>query len=114
MSFTRNQVVNRAIKELGMIPVPGETFPSVDELVDGMVISLRERQIVDILDIETLEDELFQPVSQCLAYAAFPEMGITDPNVIGRLATQKERAEHDMQIMVAGVYTGQPVKACYY
>jgi hypothetical protein len=114
MSKTRTQVLHRAIKELGMLPLDGETFPSVDELIDGLVVSLRERQIVDILDIENLEDELFQPVAQCLAYAAFPEMGITDKDTIARLAAQKEQAEHDIQIIVAGVYTGKTLQVCYY
>ena len=75
----RQQLVNRAIKELGLIPLTTENYASVNELVDGLFDSLNHRDIVYVVTPTTatasIDEELFLPLATCLAYRAAPEMG---------------------------------------
>ena len=114
MSKTRLQVVRRALKELGIMPQTAETYASVDELVDGLVDSLTNRDVAFIPDIDDLDEDLFRPVAQCLAYAAAPEMSIVDPNALQVLGANKMAAEMEMKTIKALRYTRQIAESDYF
>lgn len=114
----RKQLVNRAIKELGMIPLTTESYASVDELVDGLFDSLNHRDIVYAVTPTTatasLDEELFLPIASCLAYRAAPEMGITDVNQLSYLKVKSDVAEMEMKKIKAAAYTGQIAQGEYF
>ena len=118
MSKTRPQLVRRALKEIGIIPLTTESYTGIDELVDGMFASLNDRDIVYVANTASttagiIDEELFQPLAQCLAYMAGPEMGVDEPT-LERLAAQKERAELDIKKIKSLPYTRQIAEGEYF
>jgi hypothetical protein len=102
---TRTQLVNRTLKELGMVPQAAENYASINELFDSLVESLDRRDVyhinsvsTDVTDATIGEDE-FLPLVYCMAYAAAPEMGVQDANVLTMLAGKCEKAERDLNEM---------------
>lgn len=114
----RQQLVNRAIKELGHIPLTTENYASINELVDGLVDSLNHRDIVYLVTPTTatasIDEELFLPLATCLAYRAAPEMGVTDLNELSYLKAKCDMAEAEMTKIKASAYTGQIAEGQYY
>lgn len=114
MSKTRLQLVRRAIKETGIIPLSTETYGGVDELVDGMVESMQDRNVLDaVFDVSSIDERLFQPLAKCLAYAAAPELGVQQ-DVYNRLIAEKGAAEQDLVKMQAERPTWRALKVDYF
>lgn len=114
MSKTRQQLVNRSIKELGIIPLSTESYASINELIDGMVESLQDRGVLDdVFDVANIDERMFLPLAHCLAYYSAPEMG-TDENLYPRLAGQCQKAEQDLRVMQASAPTYKPLKVDYF
>lgn len=95
MSKSRSELVNRALADLGALPV-GQTastqeYASVDNLVDPLVASLSERDIYYVSDTSAIEDAAFIPLGRCLAWAAAPEFGLHGDAALAALNEQAER-----------------------
>lgn len=76
---TRDQLIQRALKELGVL-LPGEAasaedYDTVDDLIDPMVAELSAKSVYDVNDIDQIENEIFVPLSRILANIAGPEFG---------------------------------------
>ncbi len=114
----RQQLVNRALKEIGVNPLSTESYASVNELVDGLFDSLNHRDIVYAVTPTTatasLDEELFLPIAACLAYRAAPEMGVTDINQLSYLKAKCDMAEMEMKKIKAAAYTRQIAEGQYY
>lgn len=98
MAKTRTQVVNRALQVLGVLPQgqspSAEDYNSVDELVDGVVEGLQERDIYFLQDVDVTPEVAFIPLGNILAWAAAP---VFDQHDDASLAAQAQKAELDLQ-----------------
>lgn len=79
MPKTRDDLVKRALKDLGALPVgqtaSTEEYSSVDDLVDPMLDNLASRDIFYVPDVSAIEDAAFVPLGICLAWKCAPEFG---------------------------------------
>lgn len=114
MTKTRNQLVDRALKEIGIVPISTVTYASVDELVDGLFDSLNHRDVVYPTSPDSIDEELFLPIASCLAYRAAPEMGVTDPNQLVYLKAKCDAAEHEMKKISSKRYSAMTIPGTYY
>lgn len=76
---TRDQLIQRALKELGAV-LPGEAassedYATVDDLIDPLVAQLSAESVYDINDIDQIENAAFVPLARLLANIAGPEFG---------------------------------------
>lgn len=114
----RQQLVNRALKEIGINPLSTESYASVNELVDGLFDSLNHRDIVYAVTPTTvtasIDEELFLPIATCLAYRAAPEMGITDVNQLSYLKAKCDAAELEIKKIKSAAYTRQIAQSDYF
>lgn len=83
----------------------------MSDLVDTMIEELKLRDIVDITDVESLEDEYFVPLGHILAWRAAPEFGAASDPALAALATQAERF---LTKMAADRYQGGTVECDYF
>jgi hypothetical protein len=97
----RQQLVNRALKELDVNPLTTESYASVDELVDGVFEQLHRKNIVYIVPpstaTATIPESAFLPIAHCLAYQAAVEMGKNDR--VADLFVKCGKAEDDLRLM---------------
>lgn len=100
--MTREQLIDRALKNLGALPAGQTASPedseAIDNLIDPLIESLNARDIVYIADTDEIPDEYFLPIAECLAWVAAPEYGMTlDP---ARLRPDgRPKAEDELKIM---------------
>ena len=117
MSKTRADLIKRALKNLGALPAgqvaSAEDSASMDALIDPLLDSLNAREIVYVGDSESIPDEFFIPLGECLAFVASPEYGASlDP---ARLRSDgRPKAEDDLRHIQAAKPTYQTLKAEYY
>lgn len=76
---TRAQLIERALKSIGVLE-PGEAASpedsaTVDGLIDPLIAQLATDQIATIADVEEIELDLFMPLARLLANAAGPDFG---------------------------------------
>lgn len=95
MAKSRDDLINRALSDLGALPV-GQTastqeYASVAALVDPLVANLYERDIYYVSDTNAIEDAAFIPLGRCLAWAAAPEFGLHSDAALAALSEQAER-----------------------
>lgn len=100
MAKTRAQVVNRALYNLG-VKVRGqaasaEDYEAVDELVDGVVEGLIQREIYFLQDVDVTPEEVFIPLGHILAWAA---ASIFDQHNDPALLAFSKDAERDLEKM---------------
>lgn len=101
LSKTRDQLIERAAKNLGIIE-PGEAlstedYDTFDGLVDPLIAQLAADQIVYIDNDEEIANEYFMPLARLLANMAGPDFGSaineeakrTDENTLKRLTATK-------------------------
>lgn len=112
LSKTRNQLIERAAKDLGIIE-PGETLATEDRetfdgLVDPLLAQLSAEGIVYIQDDEQIENEYFLPLARLLANIAGPDFGspINEP---AKLADERL-----LRRMTGAKASNEPMKAVYY
>lgn len=94
MSKTRVQLVNRALSNLGALPVgqtaSTEEYASVDALVTPTLESLAARDIYWVSDENAIEDAAFLALGHCLAWNCAPEFGLHGDAALAALGTQGE------------------------
>jgi hypothetical protein len=92
---TREELVERALADLGALPVGqtrnDEEYESVDALVLPVTESLSARDIYYVSDLEAIQDEAFIALGRCLAWAAAPEFGLHQDAALAALGEQAER-----------------------
>jgi len=98
MALTRQDLVYRALYNLGVLPVgqnPGsEEYNAVDLLVDPMTEDLIARDIVHIQDVDAIEEKYFLHLGHVLAGHATSVFGMqNDPALAARAA----KGEKDLQ-----------------
>ena len=70
----------------------------VDFLIDGVVASMRKRDVYYLRDIDVIEEEAFLPLAHCMAWACAAGFGQqADANLYQLCA----KAEMDLQTMQA-------------
>lgn len=115
MAKTRVQVVNRALKNLGVLPqgqtANNEDFQSVNELVDGIVEGLIQRDIYYLIDVDATPEEVYIPLGHILAWAAAPVFDMQDDVALAAFA---EKAERDLQVMGSKRPDYQPLEIIAY
>ena len=94
MPKTRAELVNRALSNLGALPV-GQTastqeYASVDNLVTPTLESLQARDIYWVSDENAIEDAAFMALGHCLAWNCAPEFGLHDDASLAALSQQGE------------------------
>lgn len=109
---TRAQLIERALKNLGVIE-PGEAPSSedsdtMDGLIDPLLSQLAVDQIIYIGDPEQIELEYFLPLARLLANIAGPDFG--SPINEGAKATD----EALLRRMTASKPTYERLKAVYF
>jgi hypothetical protein len=76
---TRDQLIYRALKNLGQVE-PGEAaapedYSAVDDLVDPLIAQLAFDNIYYISDPDEIENEIYLPLARLLANVAGPDFG---------------------------------------
>jgi hypothetical protein len=94
MAKTRADLINRALKDLGVLPVGqtanDEEYESVGDLVDVVVADLSARDIYYVSDPNNIEDEAFIHLGRYLAWIAAPEFGLQNDAGIASLGQLAE------------------------
>lgn len=94
MAKTRAQIVNRALQVLGVLPqgqvANAEDYNAVDELVDGVIDGLIERDVYFLQDVDATPEVVFIPLGNILAWAAAPVFDQHDDASLAALAQQAE------------------------
>jgi hypothetical protein len=98
MAKDRQELVHRALKNLGVLPQgqspSAEEYNSVDDLVEPMVEDLLGRDIVFLESTEVFEDRFFLALGHVLAGQAAAEFGMQNDQAI---AARMVKAEHDLE-----------------
>ena len=80
MPYTRDDLVKRALKNLGALPVgqtpSTEEYSSVDDIVDATLEDLAQRDIFYVPDVSAIDDAAFLSLGKCVAAAVSPEFGV--------------------------------------
>ena len=76
---TRDQLIQRALKNIGIIE-PGEApspedYATVDDLIDPLIAQLAADEIIYISDPDAIELEYYLPLARLLGNAAGPDFG---------------------------------------
>jgi hypothetical protein len=109
---TRDQLKQRAAKNLGIIE-PGETLSSEDDetfdgLIDPLIAQLAQDGIAYIADTEAIELELFLPLARILANIAGPDFG----SPVNKDA--KDEDERTLRRLTSTDPTYQPMRGEYF
>lgn len=105
LSKTRDQLIERALKSIGVL-MPGESpaaedSATVDGLIDPLIAQLAADGIAYISDDDAIELALFLPLARLLANAAGPDFGspvnqeakAMDEQILRRLTSGKPTFE---------------------
>jgi hypothetical protein len=115
MAKTRDDLVQRALKNLGVLPqgqVPNvQEYNAVNDLVDSTVEDLIGRDVVYIDDVEAIDEKYFMPLALILASNCRAEFGLTDDPALPALAQKSER---DLQQISRVVPTFKTLKVEAY
>jgi hypothetical protein len=76
---TRDQLIQRALKELGAL-LPGEAaapedYATVDDMIDPLVAQLNSDTVYYVQDPDQIELDAFMPLARLLANVCGPEFG---------------------------------------
>lgn len=107
---TRRELVDQALKDLGVLPAghtpSAEDVETVDGYVDTVLEQLSEDSVVYVQDDEAIEASIFLPLAKCLADACRDEFGVP--------AFDVEGAKTKLRRLTASKTTRQPVKSEYF
>jgi hypothetical protein len=108
MPKTRDDLVNRALKNLGALPA-GQTanqeeYDQVDELVEPTMEQLAARDIFHVPDLSAIDDAAFLWLAICLAWSASPEFGNAD------IVMPLDYAEAQLKVIQSEVPTYKPLE----
>jgi hypothetical protein len=111
MSKNRDDLVQRALRNLGVLPAGQsynqEEYDQVDDLVIPVVESLSARDIYYVADATDIPDEAFIAIGHCLAWACASEFGLQADVA---LATMAVKAEAELRIMASERPTYKPLE----
>lgn len=115
MAKTREDLIERALKNLGVLP-DGQTpsvqeVNSVDALVDSTIEDLIGRDVVYIEDVEAIDERYFMPLGLILASNCRAEFGLADDPALPALALD---AEKKLQQISRAVPTFKTLKVTAY
>lgn len=98
MAKTRQDLIHRALKNLGVLPQgqnpSAEEYNAVDAIVDPMIEDLIGRDIVFIEDVDAIEDQYFLHLGHVLAGQCAAEFGMQNDQAI---AARMIKGEQDLQ-----------------
>ena len=102
MAKTRTNVVYRALKNLGVLPQgqdpSDEDYNAVNDLVDGVIEDLIQRDIYHLQDVDATPEEAYIHLGNILAWKAAPTFDMhNDP----ALAAFAQASERDLQTIQA-------------
>jgi hypothetical protein len=102
MAKTRVNLVHRALKNLGVLPA-GQTpsddeYNAIDDHVEPMLARLDALDIVQVVDPDSIDDEVFLPLGDILADTCKSEFGASQDQ---NLLALRVAAERDLRIMSA-------------
>lgn len=101
MSKTREQLVYRALKDLGVLPQgqnpSDEEYDSVDDNVIPVLESLTARDIFYVQDEDAIDDSAFLALGRILAWACAAEFGLAADTALASLAQQAEQHLKNIQ-----------------
>lgn len=102
---TRDQLIRRALKNIGIIE-SGETpsaedYASVDDLIDPLLAQLAADEIIFIQDPEQIELNIYLPLARILGNISGPDFGSAinedaktrDENVLRRISATEPTLE---------------------
>lgn len=100
MVKTRQELINRALSNLGALPV-GQTastqeYASVEALVTPTLESLSERDVYYVEDENAIEDKVFIALGRCLAWSCVDEFGVGGEELV-KLQNAKVEAESELK-----------------
>ena len=109
MPKTQNELVLRALSNLGALPV-GQTastqeYASVDALVTPTIENLTSRDIYYVSDTAAIDDAAFIPLGHCLAWNCAPEFGLHSDTALAALNQQAEQQLKTIQSEVPSYKT---------
>jgi hypothetical protein len=102
---TRDQLINRALKSLGIIEAgeapAAEDYSTVDDMIDPLLAQLAVDSIVYIGDSDEIPLEYYEPLARLLANNCGPDFGsainqdakIRDEQLLRRLSSQRPTYE---------------------
>jgi hypothetical protein len=112
---SRTDLIERALRNLGALPqgtVPNaEESQSMDDLIEPVLASLSERNIVYVPDPDQIPEQWFEALGHCLAWAAASEFGAASDVA---LAAKCQKAELDLRIMQAQPPTYETLKTEFF
>jgi hypothetical protein len=115
MAKDRQELVHRALKNLGVLPQgqnpSAEEYNSVDALIEPMIEELIGRDIVFIESPEVFEDRFFLALGHVLAGQAAAEFGMQNDQAI---AARMVKAEHDLEKIASTRPTYQTLEIMPY
>lgn len=95
MAKTRQDLVNRALKNLGVLPdgqvAEAQDYNSVDALIDTTIEDLIARDVTFVDDVNAIEEKVFMPLGLILAWNCAAEFGQSDNAAIAALAQKAEK-----------------------
>jgi len=78
-SKTRDQLIHRALKNIGIIEAgespAAEDYASVDDLVDPLIATLAADEVYYLGDTDEIPLDVYLPLSRLLGNAAGPDFG---------------------------------------
>jgi hypothetical protein len=111
MTKSRDDLVLRALRNLGVLPqgqtADADMYQSVDDLVVPTLSELSALDVTFVPDAEQIPEEQFNSLGHVLASEARAEFGLADDTAIVALA---EKAKNDLVYMNALQATYAPLK----
>ncbi len=112
MTKTREQLIDRALLELGVVAAGqvanAEDSAVIEAAIDPVMAELSSRGVYNYGDPDSFEDDAFDMLAVCLANARAVAFGKAEDE------SARTRAETRLRLL-NGVYrSGQPLKAEYF
>jgi hypothetical protein len=113
MSKTRDELVDRVLKILGIIGAgqegSTEDATTVDDQIEPVLAELSARRIVYVGDYSTYDDETFNPIAECIAVSLATEFGADMSHLVDP-ATKMPFAEGRLRTITRRTGTGKMLK----
>jgi hypothetical protein len=115
---TRRELVNKAAALLLELPAGQaanpEDYSSIDGYVDAVLLSLSQRDIVDVADQSSIPAEWFVPLAVILADSSAIEFGLSGVKPTASNPNPVENAEMRLRQMTYSPPTGEPQQVDYF
>lgn len=115
--YTRAQLVNEALDQLGVTAVgqtaDPESYGKVDGKVNATLSSLASRELVYVPDPDNIPDDIFNQLAAILAEECKTKFGLAADEV-AKLETDRVQAELEIREIVRGRPTFEPQRSHYF